>query len=236
MWGNGSTSACSLQSRYPGVGQSSPDRAGIYLTHSPAAEGPRQSCCHPACYLAMLVLASCPTQGRGCGDGGLAEDWGMGQGLLQTWAPPWLSQNLRVSGVGCPGCPTLPSLPRAFLRGVFLVCKGASQGCFALHETVPLSEGDDQSPHPCTALCSSSCCTISQPGAELVISSAQASSTFLLSVLFPLSFHTSPAAVKTGSCPLAFGEAGPDTARGQESLELPSCSLPATSELEAGQR
>lgn len=215
VWGNGSTSTCSLQPRYPGVGQSSPDRAGIPLAHSPAAEGPRQSCCHPACCLALLGPASCPTQGGGCQDGRSAEDWGM-EGLLQTWAPPWLSQNLRVSGVGRPGCPTLLSLPCTFLRGVFLVCKGASQGCFALHETVPVSEGDDQSPphlHP--ALCFSSCCTISQPGQNWCF---QCSSKFHIFAVCPLpltfphlSCHSEDRH-EPGSCPLAFGEAGLATA------------------------
>lgn len=48
--------------------------------------------------------------------------------------------------MGCPVCLSFPHLPHAFSLRDFLVCKATLQGCFDLVQTLPPSEGNEQSP------------------------------------------------------------------------------------------
>jgi len=160
----------------PWRGQSSPSRAAILLWASgPQPRGPDRAAVPLLAVLPCWVQHPAPHH-SGCRGSRLAGGWVM-EGFLQPRAPPWLFQSLLGERCG------VPRLPCVCHGGVFLVCEGTSPGCFALNQTLPLSGGDEQSPPPfCSALCTPAAApSLSQGRTD--ISNAQASSTFLLSVL-----------------------------------------------------
>ena len=183
---SGSISACSPQPCYPGMGQSSPNRAEIPLWATGLQlRGPDRAA------VTLLAVLQCWVQHPAPHHRGGAEAAGrLRAGARRGCCSPGhclgFPRPFWVSGVGSPGCLSLPSLPRAFLGGAFLVCKGTSQGCFAWARLCLRLKGMNR------VLLLSALHFALPPAAvpspsqgRTDISNTQASSTFLLSVLSP---------------------------------------------------